>query len=164
MSQRMPYQPDPKRDLVLERIVDVPPERVWQAWTDPEQLKQWFTPRPWATVECEIDLRPGGIFRTVMRSPEGEEHGGVGCYLEVVENERLVWTGALLPGFRPAPEAADGLPFTAIISLEPHGQGTKYTAIAIHRDEEGSAKHAAMGFHQGWGAALDQLVELAKRA
>lgn len=164
MTEQTAYQIDPQRDLVLERIVDVPPQKVWRAWTLPEQLKQWFTPAPWTTVDCEIDLRPGGIFRTVMRSPEGQENEGVGCYLEVVPNQRLVWTGALLPGFRPAPAASGDLTFTAIILLEPHGEGTKYTAIAIHRDAEGSAQHAAMGFHEGWGAALDQLVALAKRS
>ena len=62
---------DPRLDLLLERIVDVPPRLVWTAWTDPEHLKQWFTPASWQTVGCEIDLRPGGVFRTVMRSPAG---------------------------------------------------------------------------------------------
>jgi uncharacterized protein YndB with AHSA1/START domain len=79
-----------------------------------------------------------------------------------VPNERLVWTGVLLPGFRPSDRSGD-MPFTAIILLEPHGHGTKYTAIAMHRDEAGRAQHAAMGFHQGWGAALDQLVDLVKQ-
>lgn len=74
------YQPDPRLDLVIERIVDVPPELVWKAWTSPEHLKPWFTPVPWKTVDCEIDLRPGGMFRTVMRSPEGQEFPNVGCY------------------------------------------------------------------------------------
>src|ERR1700757_372332 len=73
MANSMIYQPDPKLDLLLERIVDVPRELVWRAWTTPEHLKKWFTPAPWTTVDCEIDLRPGGIFRTVMRSPEGQE-------------------------------------------------------------------------------------------
>jgi uncharacterized protein YndB with AHSA1/START domain len=63
------HLPDPKLDLVLERIVDVPRERVWMAGTTPEHVKKWFTPVPWQTVDCEIDLRPGGIFRRVMRSP-----------------------------------------------------------------------------------------------
>jgi uncharacterized protein YndB with AHSA1/START domain len=54
--------------------------------------QQWFTPAPWKTVDCEIDLRPGGLFRTVMRSPEGQEFPNVGCYLEIVENEKLIWT------------------------------------------------------------------------
>jgi uncharacterized protein YndB with AHSA1/START domain len=96
------YTPNPTLDLVLERVVPVAPERVWRAWTDPEKLKQWFCPRPWRTVECQIDLRPGGLFRTVMQSPEGEAmEPNTGCYLEVVPNELLVWTGALEPGFRP---------------------------------------------------------------
>ena len=51
--------------------MDVPRELVWLAWTTPEHVKQWFTPAPWTTVDCEIDLRPGGIFRTVMRFHQG---------------------------------------------------------------------------------------------
>ena len=102
MTRPIAHHPDPELDLVFERSVDVPRELVWQAWTDPEHVKQWFTPAPWSTVECEIDLRPGGIFRTVMRSPEGDEHTNLGCFLEVIEGERLTWTEALEPGFRPS--------------------------------------------------------------
>ena len=153
---------DPRFDLVLERVVEVPPEAVWRAWTEPELLKQWFTPRPYSTVACEIDLRPGGIFKTLMSSPEGEVFGGdAGCYLEVVKPERLTWTTALRPGFRPAP-SGDDMPFTAEITIEPHGRNTKYTAVVRHRDEAGRTKHEEMGFHDGWGAALDQLVQLMK--
>jgi uncharacterized protein YndB with AHSA1/START domain len=159
------HQPDPRRDLVLERIIDVPRELVWTAWTTPEHLKKWFTPAPWTTVDCEIDLRPGGIFRTVMRSPEGQEFPGAGCYLEVIKNEKLVWTNVLAPGYRPATRHAgtkghecDELLFTAVISLEPHGNGTKYTALVMHGDEASCKKHEEMGFHEGWGKALDQLV------
>jgi len=162
---------DPKLDLVLERIVDVPPELVWASWTQPEHLMKWFTPVPWKTVECEIDLRPGGTFRTVMQSPEGQNFPNEGCYLEVVENVRLVWTSALLPGFRPRKSKSTCGPdevsaFTAFILLEPSGpggQGTKYTAVVIHSDEEGRAAHEKMGFHEGWGTALDQLVVAAKK-
>ena len=162
MTRTITHHPDPHLDLVLERIVDVPSNLVWAAWTTPEYLKKWFTPAPWQTVDCEIDLRPGGIFRFVMRSPEGQEFPNVGCYLEVIENEKLVWTGALKPGCRPQ-NAAIGVPlFTAVILLEPHNAGTKYTAIAIHGDEDGAKKHADMGFRDGWGKALDQLVALAK--
>lgn len=166
---RLIHQPDPKLDLVLERIVDVPPELVWAAWTQPEHIKQWFTPAPWQTVDCEIDLRPGGIFRTVMRSPEGQDFPNAGCFLEIVENEKLAWTNALAPGFRPAGttsteghECAELL-FTAVISLEPHGKGTKYTALAMHREEESRKRHEGMGFHDGWGKALDQLVAHMKK-
>jgi len=156
--------PDPKLDLVLERIVDVPRELVWAAWTTPEHLKKWFTPLPWTTVDCEIDLRPGGIFRTVMRSPEGEEFPNLGCYLDVVTNERLVWTNALAPGYRPAAQPSSCVPFffTAVITLEAHARGTKYTGLVMHSDEQHTQQHAAMGFHDGWGTTLDQLVALAK--
>ena len=165
MTRSILHQPDPKLDLVLERIVDVPRELVWAAWTKPEHIKKWFTPAPWTTVDCEIDLRPGGIFRTVMRSPEGQEFPNVGCYLEVIQNERLVWTDALAPGYRPSKGSSciDGLLFTAIVTLEPHGAGTKYTAIALHGDEEARRKHEEMGFHEGWGTVLDQLVAVVKQ-
>jgi uncharacterized protein YndB with AHSA1/START domain len=152
---------NPELDLVLEREIDVTPEAVWAAWTEPEQLLQWFTPRPWQTIDCRIDLRPGGEFYTQMRSPEGEEmQGGSGCYLEVVPNRRLVWTAVLLPGYRPAPEGE--LPFTATILMEPTAMGTKYTAIAMHRDPAVRQQHEEMGFYDGWGAALTQLVEYVK--
>lgn len=167
MTSPIRFVPDPTLDLVLERVVDVPRELVWAAWTTPEQLMQWFTPAPWTTVACELDLRPGGVFRTVMRSPEGEEFDNAGCVLEVVPHERFVWTGALAPGYRPrsrAEQAALPFLFTAVITLEPHGtSGTRYTALAIHADEADRATHDGMGFHQGWGAAFDQLVALVKR-
>jgi uncharacterized protein YndB with AHSA1/START domain len=162
------YQPDSRLDLNFERIVDVPREFIWRAWTSPEHLKSWFCPLPWTTIDCKIDLRPGGIFYNVMRSPEGQEFPNAGCYLEVVKNERLVWTNALLPGFRPAPApvAKEGEQleffFTAMINFASHNGGTKYTATVIHADEAGCKKHEAMGFKEGWGKALDQLVALAK--
>jgi uncharacterized protein YndB with AHSA1/START domain len=93
-----------------------------------------------------------------MRGPEGQEFRNIGCDLEVVPNKRLVWTDALLPGYRPAEHAF----FTAIIALEPEGKGTRYTATAIHRDEAGRKRHEEMGLHQGWGTAPDQLVAHAK--
>jgi uncharacterized protein YndB with AHSA1/START domain len=150
---------NPQTDLLLERVVDVAPGLVWAAWTQPEHLKKWFAPRPWTTVHCEIDLRPGGTCSTTMRSPEGQDFPNTGCYLEVIENKKLVFTNALGPDFRPS---ADPF-FTAVITLEPHGTGTKYSALAMHKDELSRQKHEEMGFHAGWGMCLDQLVELFKQ-
>ncbi|MET0790669.1 MAG: SRPBCC family protein [Polyangiaceae bacterium] len=155
--------PDPKLDLVLERFVDVSPALVWLAWTQPEHLKHWFTPAPWTTVECEIDLRPGGTFRTVMRSPEGAQHPNSGCYLEVVPERKLVWSNALQAGFRPSPKDSQlGFRFTATIEFEAEGNGTRYRATVQHSDEESRNKHEAMGFFDGWGAVLSQLVAYVK--
>jgi uncharacterized protein YndB with AHSA1/START domain len=149
---------DPKLDLVLEREIDVPPALVWKVWTQPEHLKHWFVPKPWSVTDCEIDLRPGGIFRTTMRSPEGQEFPNVGCYLEIVPQQRLVFTDALLPGFRPSEKPF----FTAILTLAPNGSGTRYTAIAIHRDEAGRKEHEDMGFEHGWGTVVTQMVDYIK--
>jgi uncharacterized protein YndB with AHSA1/START domain len=148
---------DPNLDLVLERTVPVPVELVFTAWTTPELVKKWFAPRPFTTSQCEIDLRPGGIFRTVMTTPEGEDMDGAGCVLEVVENRRFAWTAALGPGFRP--QESD-LPFTAVIDMEPAGDGTLYRAMAIHGTPDQAQSHKEMGFFEGWGTVLDQLVEV----
>lgn len=148
------FKIDPARDLVLEREIDVPPELVWQAWTTPESIKHWFVPKPWTITSCEIDLRPGGIFATTMRSPEGQEFPNLGCYLEIVPNERLVFTDTLLPGFRPSPKPF----FTAALLLAPTATGTRYTAYAIHGDETARKTHEEMGFHDGWGTVVDQMV------
>jgi uncharacterized protein YndB with AHSA1/START domain len=159
------YKINPELDLVLERTADVKPELVWKAWTEPKHLMKWFCPLPWKTVECEIDLRPGGKFITMMQGPEGQKFPNVGCYLEVVENKKLVWTTGLLPGYRPIqkPENGADLPFTAIVLIEPHREGTKYTAIAIHKDQDDCKKHKQMGFNEGWGKAFDQLIEMVKK-
>ncbi len=155
--------PDPSLDLVLERFVEVPVERVWAAWTQPELMVQWFTPAPWKTSKIELELWPGGKFKTVMESPEGElmDHDP-GCVLEVVENRKFVWTSGMMPGYRPRAAAEGEFLFTAEIFMAAKDGGTLYRAVAIHDDAEGCRKHEVMGFHDGWGAALDQLVALMK--
>ncbi len=152
-------KPDPERDLVIEREIDVPVALVWKAWTTPAHLRQWFVPKPWTITACEMDLRPGGIFSTVMRSPEGQEFPNLGCYLDVVPEERLIFTDTLLPGFRPSPNPF----FTAALLLAPNGSGTRYTAIALHGDAEGRKKHEQMGFYDGWNTVIDQMVDFIKR-
>jgi uncharacterized protein YndB with AHSA1/START domain len=97
-----------------------------------------------------------------MRSPEGQEFPHVACYLEIVENRKLVWTMALAPGYRPVRRQSEVPAFTAIITIQPEGRGTRYSALAMHEDEAGRKKHEEMGFHEGWGTVLDQLVAHAK--
>lgn len=149
-------QHDPARDLVFSRLVALPAQALWRGWTEPALLTRWFTPAPWRTLSAEVELRPGGIFRTVMQGPDGATVDHLGCWLAVEPHRRLVWTDALLPGFRPAPN-----PFvTATLTLEEKGADTLYTALVQHKDQADRDRHAAMGFEQGWGAALDQLVAL----
>jgi uncharacterized protein YndB with AHSA1/START domain len=158
MTKPLAFKPDPKLDLVLERTLDVPRELIWTAWTTPKHVREWLAPKPWSITDCEIDLRQGGAFRFVMRSPEGQEFPNTCCFLEIAPNERLIWTDALQPGYRPAQNPF----FTAVLSLEAQGSATRYTAIALHRDEAGRKKHEEMGFQQGWGMVADQMVAYIK--
>ena len=153
-----------ERDLVLERVVDVSPELVFKAWTTPKHLMPWFCPKPYRTVECEIDLKPGGKFFAQMVDPDGNKlPAEPGCYLEIVPNRKLVWTSALGPGYRPLNPASAPWFFTAVLTFEPHGNGgCKYTATAIHTTSEHAEAHEKMGFSQGWGKVLEQLVEYVK--
>ncbi len=151
-------------DLVLERTLDAPRDLVWKAWTTPEHMKQWWAPRPYETPEIEMDMRPGGRFYTRMTGPDGFDSAGTGCFLEVVEGEKVVWTNALLPGYCPAAAIEDcgGFPFTAIVTLEDIGDGrTRYKAVALHRNEADRETHEKMGFQEGWGTCADQLGEVA---
>ena len=153
-----------EHDLVVERTLDAPRELVWRAWSDPEHLKLWWAPRPYQTPECEMELRPGGKFYTRMTGPDGFDFQGTGCFLDVVEGERIVWTSALLPGFRPAAkiEVCGGFPFTAIVTLaDAEGGRTFYRAVAMHRDDADRETHRQMGFVEGWGTCADQLGEVA---
>ncbi len=154
-------------DLVLERTLDAPVDLVWAAYTDPEHLKQWFAPKPYQITECELDLRPGGIFRIRMVGPDGFDtgHGSPGCVLEVEQGKKLTWTSALGPGYRPAEmgEGCESFPMTAIVTFKDAGNGkTAYRAVAMHKDAKDKEAHEKMGFHDGWGTVAGQLEEFAK--
>jgi uncharacterized protein YndB with AHSA1/START domain len=156
-----------ENDLVLERTLDAPVDLVWMAYTDPEHLKQWFAPRPYQITECELDLRPGGIFRIRMIGPDNFDtgHGSAGCVLEVVEGKKLTWTSALGPGYRPnqTGEGCEAFAMTAIVTFSDAGNGkTHYKAVAMHKDEADRDTHEKMGFHEGWGTVAGQLEEFAK--
>jgi uncharacterized protein YndB with AHSA1/START domain len=153
-----PAAVDSKLDLVLSRVVDVPVSLVWEAWSKPEHIRNWWAPRPWMTPVCEIDLRSGGIFRTVMRGPEGQEFDNTGCLLEVIPRQKIVFTDAVGIGYRPAKK-----PFmTAIVTMEDLGAQTRYTATVLHHSEEDRVRHEQMGFFEGWGTVLTQLADYAR--
>lgn len=155
-------------DLVLERTLDAPRDLVWKAWTDPQHLKRWFAPKPYEISEVEMELRPGGIFRIRMVGPDGFDtgHGNAGCMLEVVDGEKLAWTSALGPGYRPAELASEGcesFPMTAIVTFEDTGDGrTRYRAVALHKNAADRDTHEKMGFHEGWGTVAGQLEDFAQ--
>jgi uncharacterized protein YndB with AHSA1/START domain len=148
-----------ERELVLTRIINAPRERVYEAWTKPELMKQWFTPKPWTTPVIETDVRPSGSSLIVMRGPDGNEFPNRGVYLEVVENERLVFTDAYVKAWEPAEK-----PFmTAIITFENEGGKTKYTARVRHWSVADRETHEKMGFQHGWGICAEQLAALVEK-
>lgn len=150
----------PAHELVLVREIDAPREKIFKAWTAPDLLKQWFCPLPWTVTEAELDVRPGGRNYFVMQGPDGEVVPNEGVYLDVVENEKLVFTDAFTEGWVPTDK-----PFMVGVVLleELPGGRTRYTARALHWNEEDKKAHEDMGFHEGWSAAADQLVALLAR-
>ena len=146
------------RELVVSRVIDAPREAVFSAWTC--HLPEWWGPHGMTTPVCEMDLRPGGAFRTVMRAPNGAEYPTRGIFLEVVPNERIVFTDAFEPGWQPHPDAF----FTGITTFEALSGGrTRDTSRALHWTVANCARHEQMGFHQGWGESLDRLVACVTR-
>jgi uncharacterized protein YndB with AHSA1/START domain len=145
-------------ELSLTRLIDAPRDKLYRCWTEPELIKQWFTPRPWTTPVVETDVRPGGKSYMVFRGPEGQEFPNRGVYLEVIPNERIVFTDAYTEAWVPSAK-----PFmTGAITFADEGGKTRYTAVVRHWTAEDRAQHEAMGFHDGWGKATDQLEALAR--
>lgn len=145
------------RELTLDRVLDATPEQLFRAWTEPDLLKQWFCPKPWSVSSATLDVRPGGSNLVVMVSPEGQEHPNRGVYLEVVENERLVFTDAFTQAWVPSEKAF----FVITITFEPQDGRTRYRARVQHWTVADREAHEAMGFHAGWATATDQLAALA---
>jgi uncharacterized protein YndB with AHSA1/START domain len=146
-------------DLVLIRIIDAPREAVFEAWTNPDLLKQWFAPSPWTTPVVETDVRAGGANFMLMRGPDGNEFPNHGVYLEVVKNERLVFTDAFSKAWEPSAK-----PFmTVVLTFEDAGGKTKYTARVKHWNQADREAHEKMGFHQGWAICAEQLAGLVEK-
>ena len=146
-----------ERDIVITRVFDAPRELVWQAWTDPEHVAQWFGPKGFTTRVAELDLRPGGRSRYIMIGPDGAEYPSVGVFREVVPFERIVTTDEFGEDFQP-PEGMD-LPSGMVVTciFESLGDQTRLTLRIMHPTAEDRRKHEAMGVVAGWQSSLDCL-------
>lgn len=144
-------------DLEVTRVIKAPRARVWNAWTDPVQLSQWWIPQPMLCRVVSLDLRPGGAFVTEM-SADGRQFSPhlTGCFLDVKEKERIVYTNSLTGGWRPAENGF----VTAIITFGDHPDGTSYRALALHKSRADRDRHQELGFYDGWGTVLGQLANL----
>ena len=156
MTAPIDVPPTSDRELVLTRLIGAPRGKLYRAWTEPELLKQWFTPPPYKTISAELDVRAGGTSRIVMQAPDGTEIPNAGVYLDVVKDERIVFTDAYTTAWEPSPK-----PFmTGILTFADEDGRTRYTARVLHWTVTDREAHEAMGFHVGWGIATDQLEAL----
>ena len=143
------------QELSISRHIAASPETVYRVWTT--RTSEWFAPRPWTMPVVDYDLRPGGRSYCEMESPEGERMPMHGVFLEVVPNEKIVFTDAFKAGWEP-----QGPFMVSITEFQPEGDKTLYRATARHWTEETKQRHEAMGFHEGWGKVAEQLAELAE--
>ena len=150
------------RELTISRLIAAPPAAVWAAWSIPANLEQWWIPAPIACQVVTLDLCPGGGFVTLMReegATDFQPHVD-GCFLDVVPEQRLVFTTVLSEGWQPV---EPWLALTAIITFDAEDGGTRYTARVLHKTPEDSREHKDMGFFEGWGAAIAQLAALVEQ-
>jgi uncharacterized protein YndB with AHSA1/START domain len=154
----MSRSPNSDRDLTISRVIKAPRSAIWKAWTDPRSFEQWWIPAPLKCRVVDMELRPGGSFVTLM-SENGTDYAPHlnACFLAVDDRERIVFTNALLGGWRPA-EQYYPTALTAIITLRDHPMGTDYAAQVMHKNDADRNTHAEMGFYDGWGTVLEQLA------
>ena len=146
-------------DLEISRLLRAPRALLWRAWTEPELLAQWWCPEPWTTEVRAFDLRPGGGFHTFMKGPDGGTSDNPGCFLEIVREQRIVFTTVLTADWRPQ---ASWMPMTAVITMSDEAGGTRYVARVMHLDRETRDRHEELGFFDGWNTVIDQLEAFAR--
>ena len=151
---------DPALDLKISRIIKAPRSAIWNAWTDPASLEQWWVPAPAKCKVVQLDVCPGGSFVTEISEGGGPFAAHLNaCFLAADELERIVFTNALVGGWRPAEQ-----PFmTAIITMRDHPAGTEYQAHAMHKNPADRNMHEELGFYDGWGTVTEQLALIAER-
>jgi len=136
--------------VVLDRVYDAPPERVFAAWTTPEAVQRWFAPKPFQLVVHQMDFRVGGRFRMAMRGPNGEDFPFTGTYREIAPARRLVWTGEFATG--PAEQ------ITTVVTLRAQGRKTRLDVRQTFHVLTPEIRHAVAGANEGWTMTLDQLA------
>jgi uncharacterized protein YndB with AHSA1/START domain len=139
-----------ERELVVTRIIDAPRRLVFQAWTEREQVANWWGPQGFVTTHCDMDIRVGGAYRCCMRSPAGTDHWKRGVYREIIDQQRIVFTFAW--------EDASGNPgheLLTTVTFEDHGTKTRLTLHQAAFDTvEGRDGHRG-----GWTSCLERFAE-----
>jgi uncharacterized protein YndB with AHSA1/START domain len=158
------------REFLITRVFDAPRELVFKAWTEPKHLAQWWGPHPFTTPICQMDVRPGGAYRIVMRSPDGADYPLTGVYREVVKPERLVMTmdASEHPSewhdlVNPNRSKGDNNPageMLSTITFEEIAGKTRVTVRVLLISAAVRDAMVKMGMNEGWSQSLQRLAEL----
>jgi uncharacterized protein YndB with AHSA1/START domain len=149
---------DREKDLVLTRVFDAPREVVFRAWTDPKHLAQWFGPNGFTNPVCEVDLRPGGEWRHVMRGPDGTEYPMTAIFQEVIRPERLVFVCYVPDKEKSLFEILNTVNFIA------QGGKTKLTLEAKVLKSTPEAAPMLAGMEEGWTQSFERLTKYLSKA
>jgi len=144
--------------IVMTRMFDAPRHIVWATLTDPRHVKNWFGGHGFTNPVCEMDVRPGGLWRHVMRTPDGSEHAMEYVFVEVAAPEKLVWEDA------DHGKRAPGGPPTAVmtVTLEPAGKQTKWTLVSRFNSIADRERAKRMGFSETLGEGTEKFNEIVK--
>lgn len=147
------------REIVITRVLNAPRERVYKAWTEPEQIEQWYGPKGFTTRVTEMDLRPSGQWCYIMIGPDGTEYPSKGVFREIVPPERVVATDEFGEGIEKVLDVdlPQGMVTTA--TFEDVGEKTRLTIQIMHDTVSDRRKHEEMGVVAGWNSSLDCLEE-----
>jgi uncharacterized protein YndB with AHSA1/START domain len=161
------------RELVITRIFDAPRQLVYKVWTEPKHIKNWWGPKPFTSPRCEVDLRPGGTYVYVMRSPDGQEFPVQGEFIEIVTNEKLVYTDdmykqadfwKMMIGGKVGPDVDfSSLKLNVMVTFEDQGDKTKFTLVTRFISNDVRDAMVGMQMAEGWTSSLEKFAaELAK--
>ncbi|HYD20455.1 MAG TPA: SRPBCC domain-containing protein [Flavipsychrobacter sp.] len=140
------------RTLSIKKILKAPVQTIWDIWTEPGHIAQWWAPKGMKTEVLEHDFRVGGRWRYSMPMPDGSEFVSEGTYIEIEPLKKIVTTA----DFRPMTENVE-----LHILFEANGDETIFTFSTIHATEEYKMKQEKMGFYNGWGSAFERMEVLA---
>ena len=139
------------RTLTINRTFDAAISLVWEAWTKPEHVSKWWSPKGMEVNVIKHEFKEGGSWKYAMEMPDGSEFISDGVYIEIVENQKIVTSA----NFKPMTEGVE-----LYILFEAQGNKTKFTFSVVHPTEEYSKQQKQMGFYNGWGSTFERMEEL----
>ncbi len=144
--------------ILMSRLFDAPRNVVWKAFIDPKHVAEWYGGHGFSSPVCEMDVRPGGLWRHVMRTPSGSEYAMEYVFVEVVKPERLAWKSASY-GKGPAPQGQ--LNVLTTVTLEEAGRKTQWHLVARFESMADRDAAKAHGFATILGEGSDKLDAIA---